>query len=136
MAKERIELSLKILAIWGRLKSNIEAMAENNGLTMQQVFLLHKLYQRGPLLMSALAKHLHCDASNVTGIVDRLESRCFVIRQDLPNDRRAKQLEITDDGKKIIKQMLKNLPDGVGFDKLTASEIRTLLKLTAKIVED
>lgn len=54
-----------------------------------------------PLSMRELAERLYCDASNVTGIVDRLEERGLVERQILPGDRRVKRLVLTDEGRAL-----------------------------------
>src|SRR5882672_12643710 len=48
-----------------------------------------------PVAMSALADALLCDASNVTGIVDKLESRGLIARQSADHDRRIKMLVVT-----------------------------------------
>jgi DNA-binding MarR family transcriptional regulator len=120
--KKNTLIAIKLMKVWGKLKGNIEVMAAENGLTLQQTFLLHRLYEEEKILMGALAKQLHCDASNVTGIVDRLESRGLIVRQDLPEDRRAKQLHITKQGREIIETMLQRLPEGVGFESLTKEE--------------
>ena len=50
------------------------------GLGFAQAHALRMLDPEEPLPMSALAERLFCDASNVTGIVDRLESRGLVER--------------------------------------------------------
>jgi len=54
-----------------------------------------------PVPMSTLAEALLCDASNVTGIVDKLESRGLIARQGTDHDRRVKQLAVTERGRKI-----------------------------------
>ena len=51
--------------------------------------------------MGELAEHLYCDASNVTGIVDRLEGRGLVERKPDPNDRRVKRLVLTPQGQTL-----------------------------------
>jgi MarR family transcriptional regulator, organic hydroperoxide resistance regulator len=58
-----------------------------------------------PLPMSSLAEALHCDNSNVTGIVDRLESAGLVERRPAPHDRRVKQLVLTLRGAAIRAQV-------------------------------
>ena len=50
------------------------------------------------MTMSELADSLGCDASNVTSIVDRLESRGFVERRPSAMDRRVKELALTPAG--------------------------------------
>jgi DNA-binding MarR family transcriptional regulator len=54
-----------------------------------------------PVPMSTLAEALVCDASNVTGIVDKLESRGLIARQGADHDRRVKQLAVTERGRRI-----------------------------------
>ncbi|UWZ59663.1 MarR family transcriptional regulator [Dactylosporangium aurantiacum] len=55
---------------------------------------------RSPAPMRDLAEWLHCDASNVTGIVDGLERRGLVTRQSSPSDRRVKHLVLTEEGER------------------------------------
>jgi DNA-binding MarR family transcriptional regulator len=59
-----------------------------------------------PMPMSALAERLFCDASNVTGIADRLETRGLVRRQSAEGDRRVKALTITPKGMKLREQVV------------------------------
>ena len=56
--------------------------------------------------MSTLAEALVCDASNVTGIVDKLESRGLIVRQGMDTDRRVKQLAVTEQGRRIRDQLV------------------------------
>ena len=48
------------------------ALMTELGLSFQQSMALMRLQPEEPLPMSALATALHCDNSNVTGIVDRM----------------------------------------------------------------
>jgi len=59
-----------------------------------------------PVPMSTLAESLLCDASNVTGIVDKLESRGLIARQGSDQDRRVKQLAVTDRGRRIREKLI------------------------------
>jgi DNA-binding MarR family transcriptional regulator len=38
----------------------------------------------------------------MTAAVDRLESKGFLVRKNVPNDRRAKVLELTGEGKRVV----------------------------------
>jgi DNA-binding MarR family transcriptional regulator len=58
-----------------------------------------------PVAMSSLAAELVCDASNVTGIVDKLESRGLVARQGAEGDRRIKMLVVTEKGRQLRDQL-------------------------------
>ena len=59
-----------------------------------------------PIPMSTLAEQLLCDASNVTGIVDKLESRGLIARQGADHDRRVKQLAVTERGCEIRDKLI------------------------------
>ena len=79
-------------------KTRFPAIASEFDLTPQQAFVLHRLEPGTPVTMHALAQTLACDASNVTGLVDRLEARGLVERRGDEHDRRVKILAVTDEG--------------------------------------
>ena len=61
-------------------KEHMVAVAAEFELSLPQAHLL-RLLQHGPArTMTSIADALACDASNVTGIVDRLESRGLITR--------------------------------------------------------
>ncbi len=54
-----------------------------------------------PQPMGRMAELLHCDPSNVTGIVDTLEERNLAARKPSKADRRVKVVELTAAGRKL-----------------------------------
>ncbi|MBT2529026.1 MarR family transcriptional regulator [Streptomyces sp. ISL-99] len=74
--------------------------AADAGLSASQAKTLGVL--RAPASMRALATTLACDASNITGIVDRLEKRDLVRREVSPNDRRVKNVVLTPAGEETV----------------------------------
>src|SRR5436190_13624295 len=80
-------------------------LCEELGLTAMQGHTLRLLDPDRPVAMSALADGLTCDASNVTGIVDKLESRGLVVRQGSGHDRRVKMLAVTEEGRRLQAQL-------------------------------
>jgi DNA-binding MarR family transcriptional regulator len=86
--------------------------------------------------MGALAKVLHCDASNVTWLADRLEARGLVERHTAPNDRRVKTLSVTPAGRALHDDAhaLLRMPPAPLL-ALSASELRTLRDLMTKCWE-
>lgn len=79
-----------------------EAAAANQQLSVAQICVLIRLDQRRG--MSSLATELGCDASNITQIVARLESRGLVIRQPDPADGRARLIARTPEGDAVSTQ--------------------------------
>src|SRR5207245_851230 len=72
-------------------------------LTLPQAMLLRQLGDALP--MNEAADKLHCDPSNVTGIVDRLEARGLIERQHLTTDRRVKHLALTPAGRRLLSRV-------------------------------
>ena len=92
VAREAWELIFRVArARHGVLSSRLADL----DLTPVQAHALRRLDPDEPLAMSALAEALYCHASNVTGIVDRLESRGLVERTPGAGDRRVKTLVLT-----------------------------------------
>jgi DNA-binding MarR family transcriptional regulator len=56
--------------------------------------------------MGRLAGGLGCDASNITGVVDRLEARGLVERRAAERDRRVKVLVVTERGLDLRRRLL------------------------------
>ncbi|GHC97922.1 MarR family transcriptional regulator [Streptomyces violarus] len=80
---------------------DLTAAAALHGLTMTQAKMLILLRQ--PLPMRALAGRLACDASNITGLVDRLEARGLVSRHADAADRRIKNVVATAEGREAVR---------------------------------
>ena len=76
------------------------------GLTFAQAHALRVLDPERALPMSTLARDLACDASNVTGIADRLEARGLIERRSAEGDRRVKVLMLTPAGTDLRERVL------------------------------
>ena len=87
------------------------AVAAEFDLSPPQVMALKSLDPQRPLPMSQLAEALHCDNSNVTGIVDRLEDRGLVARRSASHDRRVKMLAVTDRGAEVRARLAERLDE-------------------------
>jgi MarR family transcriptional regulator, organic hydroperoxide resistance regulator len=75
------------------------ALARELGLRPPAFGALHLLDQ--PRTMSDIAAVLHCDNSNVTGIVDGLEEKGLATRQPSSSDRRVKLIALTPEGRRL-----------------------------------
>jgi DNA-binding MarR family transcriptional regulator len=117
-------------------KPHLEAVAATFDLTPQQAFALRLLSNDRPLPMSALATNLGCDASNVTSIVDKLESRGFVERRSADHDRRVKALVMTESGvalrERVVASMMQPPP---AIANLSEMDQRALYELLARALE-
>jgi MarR family transcriptional regulator, organic hydroperoxide resistance regulator len=58
-----------------------------------------------PRTMGELAGVLHCDNSNVTGIVDSLEDKTLAVRKPSEDDRRIKVVELSGQGEALLTRL-------------------------------
>ncbi|TVL90563.1 MarR family winged helix-turn-helix transcriptional regulator [Streptomyces sp. SAJ15] len=129
----KIEL-LELLAALGMAQwRDFSAAAVHHGLTGTQAKVLSQL-GRGPLPMRALAERLVCDASNITGIVDRLEDQGLVRREPSPTDRRVKNVVATDKGRETLLRVRTEMQaTHSALDTLDAAETETLFALLNRL---
>ena len=97
-AREAWELLWRVMQAH---KGRVMALAGELGLAPTQLHALRLIEPGAELPMSSLAGKLFCDASNVTGIVDRLEARGLIERRPASYDRRVKLLALTDEGRRV-----------------------------------
>lgn len=122
-----------LLGLLEIFKQCIRDLGEKQGLTNMQVAALYIIHRQETTVMGNIADKLHCDASNVTGIVDRLVAQGFVERHDCERDRRAKVLVATEKGATTISKIMSALPPMFGCDKLDDEEREQLHRILAKI---
>ena len=118
-------------------RTKVGAQLGKLGLSFAQAHALRLLDPDEPMPMSSLADRLFCDASNVTGIADRLEARGLVRRQSTAGDRRVKALTITSAGMKLREQVVELMsqpPDAIAA--LSEADQRALRDILARAVSN
>ena len=97
----------------------------------------HALYVLGePRSMGELAQLLLCDASNVTGIVDRLEQRGLIERHPSEHDRRVKMLVLTPQGAELRERALARFAEPPpGIAALPREQQRALRDILRRALE-
>jgi DNA-binding MarR family transcriptional regulator len=113
------------------LRSEHEEAAAAAGLTATQAMMLTWLSE--PTSMRQFAERMGCDASNITGIVDRLEVKELVVRTADPGDRRVKLIKRTRAGDTAVKRFQKELLKTSSLAKLTPAARRGLLAALAEV---
>ncbi|WP_274562858.1 MarR family winged helix-turn-helix transcriptional regulator [Streptomyces spiramyceticus] len=107
--------------------------AADAGLTASQAKTLGVL-RASPASMRSLATTLACDASNITGIVDRLEKRELVRREVSPTDRRVKNVALTEAGEETVDAIRARMhTTHAAIDALGDEERATLYELLGRV---
>jgi DNA-binding MarR family transcriptional regulator len=92
---------------------------------------LHVLDEYPDSTMREFSEKMFCDASNATGLIDRLETRGLVERRASERDRRAKVVRLTASGARLFKKVdaavWAEAPPAIA--KLSAADQRSLREI-------
>lgn len=91
--------------LFWEMRPRMIRLASEFGLSPPQLFALRTLDPDNPVSMRELAGQLHCDSSNVTGLVDGLAAQGLVQRREADHDRRVRMLVLTERGTEVRERM-------------------------------
>src|SRR5262245_64221194 len=116
-------------------RANLPPLAAELRLSPAQCHVLHLIEPDRPMPMGQLATTLACDASNVTGLVDRLESRGLVQRLPSAGDRRVKVLVLTPTGARLRAVIVDRMAaPPAALERLSPGEQRELVRILERLL--
>jgi DNA-binding MarR family transcriptional regulator len=118
------------------VKQRLMKLAEEYNLTLMQALTLCLIEPEQTMPMSAISELLACDASNVTGIVERLSVGSLITRRESSSDRRVKTIQLTPDGMRLRDKLLPRIteisaPGLAGLSPEESGRLKALLTKTA-----
>jgi MarR family transcriptional regulator, organic hydroperoxide resistance regulator len=117
-------------------RASLPQVAAELRLSPAQCHVLHLIEPERPIPMGELAETLACDASNVTGLVDRLESRGLVRRRPSAGDRRVKVLVLTRNGSRLRALLLHRMTaPPAALERLSLREQQALVRMLRRLLE-
>src|SRR5258705_5509575 len=125
-----------VLHTSGVLETRVESKLSDVGLSIAKLAALHVLAKAGESLpLGQLAERLACVKSNVTQLVDRLESDGLVTRAADPSDRRSRLAVLTESGKSAYAKgtQIRQQSEREIFGALSSDEASSLRTLLAKL---
>jgi DNA-binding MarR family transcriptional regulator len=125
-----------LIRLMMRSKRQMFAASEMRELTPVQGMLLVSMKPGSVRTMNELAEMMGCDASNMTGLIDRLEANDYIERTADPEDRRVKKIQLSDHGCQCRDSLLDELckAEALDLNRLTDEEVRTLQSIISKLV--
>ncbi len=75
---------------------------KSTGLTMPQFSILMQLHYKGSCGMSEISDHFDVTAAAASQLAEKLVQGGYIERAEDPSDRRAKNIQLTSKGKKLI----------------------------------
>lgn len=131
------EIAVELNLTGCKLKQYIAAMLRIKGvpLTPEQFMLIDLLWNQGSMTQQQLADQMQKDKNSVTKLVDAIEKKGFVVREQNLKDRRAntlvlteKALQLRDGAKRKGISILDNILEGISEEELRLF-LSTLRKL-------
>ena len=103
------DVPLKLWVVLSRAFGAISRQAEldiaRHGLTVMEFGILEVLHHKGPLLLGEIQRKVLVTSGGVTYLVDRLEAKGLVRREECENDRRARYAVLTPAGAALIRRI-------------------------------
>jgi DNA-binding MarR family transcriptional regulator len=95
----------ELLQLMYQGKHRVYEIADSYKLTVMQASALMILSEDEPKPMRMRSDYFMCDASSVTGLVDRLEKNHLILRKNHPSDRRITLISLSPEGAKLKKEL-------------------------------
>ena len=116
-------------------RAHLPTLAADLELSPAQCHVLHLIEPGHAVPMGHVADKLACDASNVTGLVDRLVSRGLIRRRPSDRDRRIKVLQLTPAGLRARDMLVERMstPPPI-LDRLSVRERQALVRILSRLL--
>ena len=76
-----------------------------HGLTIAEFAIMEALYHKGPMLLGEIQRRILVSSGGITFLVDRLEQKGLVERQECEEDRRARYASLQPDGERLMRRI-------------------------------
>ena len=104
-----VDTALRLWVVLARAYGAVAKQAERDiarhGLTGMEFGILEVLHHKGPLLLGEIQRKVLVTSGGITYLVDKLEAKGLVERQECPEDRRARYAALTPDGATLIRKI-------------------------------
>ena len=101
--------ALRLWVVLSRAHASIAAHAAahvaDHGLSLTEFAILEALYHRGRMVLGEVQRRILVSSGGITFLVDRLAEKGLVVRQECPEDRRAKYVALTKEGTRVIRAL-------------------------------
>ncbi len=104
------------------LRQIAERSVADAGLGLSDFAALEALLHKGPLTITEIQAKVLLASGSMTAAVDRLERKGLVVRRPTAEDRRAKVLELTPEGRRVVQAAFRRHARELEFAMATLNE--------------
>lgn len=107
--QDQSNLDLRLFRVWMKASKavveNIRKDIESHKINNENFMILELLYSKGPHPVQKISEILSIPSGSITYVVDKLEKKGLAERQPNPNDRRASNVVLTEEGKALFDEI-------------------------------
>ena len=127
-----------VMSAYKTMRSSIALELSSEGLTPPQFSVLRVIAKHGAMPLNRISREMLVTPPNITGVVDRLESKHLVKRVANEEDRRAIMIELTFEGRRLQESVTKRYNEFMSevLAEFTHTEQITLRRLLLKLEQE
>ena len=129
------EIIQSLRRIFKAIQDYSQEVSQKFGITGPQLWALKTLSANGSLPLGELSKRMYLHPSTITGVVDRLEKKGYVVRDRVHEDRRVIMVQLTSKGKKTASKAPNPIQGKMiyGLRKLKREELNSIYDSIEKL---
>jgi MarR family transcriptional regulator, organic hydroperoxide resistance regulator len=131
------EIMQSLRRIFKAIHNYSSEVSDKFGITGPQLWALNTVSNDEGLPLGELSRKMYLRPSTITGLVDRLEKRGYVVRDRDQRDRRVVKILMTPKGKALVKRSPNPIQGKMiyGLGSLNRGELRSIYDSIQKLVE-
>ena len=131
------EIMQSLRRIFKAIQVYSQEVSQNFGITGPQLWALKTLSTNGSLPLGQLSQMMDLHPSTITGVVDRLEKKGYVVRDRVHKDRRVVMVQLTPNGRKVIRKAPNPIQGKMiyGLRKLKREDLNDIYHSVEKLVK-
>lgn len=132
------ELITMIKRLAAKLHQSIDAHLRPYDLARSQYVMLYHLHAQTKLSATELAERMTVEPATLSGIVDTLQTKGLVERVEHSDDKRRKNILLTDAGRELLLQIPPPGPEveAVLFENISPSDVEAFKKLGYTMIDN
>ena len=132
-----LKIMQSLRRIFKAIQDYSHEVSDKFGITGPQLWALKTISQNENLFLSDLSRRMYLHPSTMTGLMDRLEKKGYVKRNRDQVDRRVIYLQLTAEGKKLVKRAPNPVQGRMiyGLRNLKKGELSLIYDSVKKLVE-
>lgn len=136
---DTLNVNLKAVTVLLRAAEAIHEVIKKDaaryGLNSTEFSALELLYHRGRQPIQLIGKKVLIASSSITYVVDKLETKKYVMRQACPDDRRVTFVELTDEGRTLMESVFPDheLTINKVFQGMEEEEVNEMIKIVKRV---